>query len=126
MSILDELRAEHWQLRNEMAKLDVLLRPYYQRQRTLQIEIIKTFPNKTVEDYVRGPVLGVARYTRDGAAERLPLFAALDRLNTEFAPIRDERRTLSSMAKVRARMIKLIEERASKRRQFELPLHATV
>lgn len=107
--MLFELRTELGNLRQEVAKLDELLRDYWRRREALRAEIVNTFPNRLVDDDEDGswrpPRRVVERWTRDGAVQRFGIYPELDRLNFEFAPITSERRNLKIEADSLQRML---------------------
>ena len=128
MAELDDLRAEHWQYRNTIALIDAELRPYYERQRSLQVEIIMTFPEHAVVDDrdARGPTLGVIAHSLEGAPERAGLFAELDRLNETFAPTVRQRRNLTIEARTLRDLITRLEDYERTHPQRDLFMHAKV
>jgi len=108
MSDLRELQA----LRERLLELDRNLRDYWMRLTHLQTSIIETHPHTGNPNAMRGPMIMVTRWTKDGAEKRFGLFAAMDRLNQTYAPIKNERRIVAAQVK---ELTSLLKKEATKR-----------
>lgn len=91
--VIEEMRVDLSETRQEIGRLDEVLRPYYLERQGVMTELICTFPNALKEPPPpKGIQHRVLAYTRDGVAQRKLLVAELDRLNKVHWPTVKQRR----------------------------------